>query len=167
MNTDDYLTVLWACFLAAAWGMVLLVTELMLQRVSTSLWGMLAALAWVPVTVPCLFLWADGFPMPMFSAFIPEIEVTIAAGWSGALWAQVVVASLALGGTVLMSSVPVFKAPAPDPQQHFLDGPVFHKIHAELVNRQSYAEQRAEIPESKNKRHASEEQRSLMLKNTQ
>ncbi len=139
-NTGDYPTVLWACVLAAAGGMVLLVTALVQKKTSTSLWGTLAALAWVPVIVPCLFLGADGFPMPAFSATVPEIEVVITAGWGPALWAQAVVASLALGGTVVISRDPVKKTATPAPQQHFLDGPTFHKLQAELVIRQSYVE---------------------------
>ncbi len=145
-NTGDYPTVLWACVLAAAGGMVLLVTALVQKKTSTSLWGTLAALAWVPVIVPCLFLGADGFPMPAFSATIPEIEVVITAGWGPALWAQAVVASLALGGTVVISQNPVKKTAIPAPQQNFLDGPAFHKLQAELVIRQSYAETRAQTP---------------------
>ncbi len=150
-NTGDYPTVLWACVLAAAGGMVLLVTALVQKKVSTNLWGTLAALAWVPVIVPCLFLGADGFPMPAFSATIPDIVVTITAGWGGALWAQVVVASLALGGTILASHSPPAKTPAPAPQASFLDGPAFHKLQAELVIRQSYVEQRNEFPENSTK----------------
>ncbi len=144
-NTGDYPTVLWACVLAITGGMVLLVTALLQKRVSTSLWGALVAVAWVPVVVPVLFLAADNFPMPAFTAVIPGIEVTITAGWGGALWAQVVAACLALGGTVLMSRETPSKITNPTLHSHFLDGPAFHKLQAELVFRQSYVNQHGEL----------------------
>ncbi len=140
-NTSDYPMVLWACLLAVAGSMLLLVTALVQKKVSTSLWGTLAAIAWVPVIVSCMFLAADGFPMPAFSATIPEIDVVVTAGWGGALWTQVVVGSIALGGTVVMARVPTPKSTTPVSQQQFLDEPAFHKLQAELVIRQSYTKE--------------------------
>ncbi len=137
-NSSDYPMVLWACLLAVTGSMVLLVTSLVQKKVSTSLWGTLTALAWVPVIVSCLFLAVDGFPMPAFSATISEINVVITAGWGGALWVQVVVGSIGHGGTVVMARAPTSKNTMSVSQQQFLDGPAFHKLQAELVIRQSY-----------------------------
>ncbi len=138
-NSSDYPTILWASILAVAGGMVLLVSTLVQKKTSIGLWGTLAALAWVPVIVPCLFLGADGFPMPAFFATIPDIEITISAGWGGALWAQVAVASLALGGTIVIAQASPSNTVAQTSHQQFLDGPAFHKLQAELVIRQSWA----------------------------
>ncbi len=142
-NTGDYPMVLWACALALIGGMVLLVTALVQKKISTSLWGTLAALAWVPVIVLCMFLAADGFPMPAFSAVIPEEDVVITAGWGAVLWSQVVVASLAVGGTIMISQNPSSISETPTTRPQFLDGPTFHKLQAELVIRQSYAGENA------------------------
>ncbi len=84
--------------------------------------------------------------MPAFSAVVPGVDVTITAGWGGTLWAQVIVGSLALGGTIVMSKAPSPKTTAPATQPNFLEGPAFHKLQAELVIRQSYAKEGEPAP---------------------
>ncbi len=148
-NSRDYPMVLWACVLGVAGSMVLLVTALIQKKAPASLWDTLAALAWMPVIVSCLFLAADNFPMPAFTTTlaISDFEVKITAGWGIALWIQVVAGSIALGGTVAISRATAPATNAPALQKDFLQGPAFHKLQAELVIRQSYAGPETEIPE--------------------
>ncbi len=74
---------------------------------------------------------------------IPEEDVVITAGWGAVLWTQVVVASLAVGGTIMISQNPSPMSETPTTRPQFLDGPTFHKLQAELVIRQSYAGENA------------------------
>ncbi len=138
-NTGDYPSVLWALVIAVAGGLVLLVTVFVQKKTPVNLWISLAMLAWVPVVVPCLFLGADGFPMPAFTATDSTIDITISAGLGTALWAQVLVAGCTLGGTIVTYRLPAAKPVASASQTNFLGGTAFHKLQAELVIRQSHA----------------------------
>ncbi|OLS15898.1 MAG: hypothetical protein RBG13Loki_0467 [Promethearchaeota archaeon CR_4] len=137
--TSDYTSILWAIVITAISSAILFVTALAQKQTSLGAWGALVALVWVPVIVTCYLLGTDGFPMPTFSATDASLGVSIVAGWSGAFWMLVVMASPTLGGAVAAWKSPPPSEPTPESSPRFLASPDFHCLQTELAIRQSYA----------------------------
>jgi len=65
-----------------------------------AMWGVLAAVAFVPLVSACCLLGTDGFPMPFLAGTLSGTNITVAAGWGAPLWASAAACSWASGGAV-------------------------------------------------------------------